>query len=495
MVAPRLIILGRTPNDKGRQLEQLTQRLLASKGYRNIITNYRGAGGEEVDIRADLVLPGLGDEVHRLICECKAHADPSDMTDWQKFLGKVYTERAGSPDSVRGSFIALSGIKGTVAGNYAHVRRHDRSIELITGDDLSELVGAVYEVAAGQQVQLSVQNLSNRHYWTLDRVYYDDRVYLLLLFDDETYTLLDAKANPLSQGRLEVLLPLLGSTVEGRSYADLRQEDEARRRASRVQQAVISQLMLDGGTSISSGLLSDSAEYSQSEVEQAVNSLREKGWLLLSEDQTNVSLAFLEPDVSYALVAEVYEFLLTGEVSPDVIGCPFYDSYINQGLLAEIQRIQGGFPLPPDDVNEALQLLRWSPIGLAHALRPDPMLVQHRTGDTTPDTDMDRLDRNYFFGMLYSSLARDFRDWALGKYLHEIRGLREIEVSRVVTVKSESAVVLEGASSERIRVGKMRDEEGGMYISALLFDTAPQPWDPFPAQEGDREGAHEQEAG
>ena len=85
-----MIILAATPNEKGSQLEALTQRLLRHRGYENCTTNVM-ANGAEIDVRGELPLRGLGaDRRQKLICECKAHKAVVDMTQWCKFLGKVF---------------------------------------------------------------------------------------------------------------------------------------------------------------------------------------------------------------------------------------------------------------------------------------------------------------------------------------------------------------------------------------------------------------------
>src|SRR5688500_15375962 len=102
-----MIILGRSRDDKGTELEQLTESILRRRGLRNIHCNQIGEGGSEVDAHAEHPQPGIGHTyLHPHLCECKAHASPIGMTDWLKFLGKIYTEEAVTGRQVSGSFIA-----------------------------------------------------------------------------------------------------------------------------------------------------------------------------------------------------------------------------------------------------------------------------------------------------------------------------------------------------------------------------------------------------
>ena len=119
MAYPGLLILGETNHDRGIQLESLTISLLQSIGYSNVTDRVRGAGGDEVDVKANREVPDLGGvRVDKVICECKAIRKSVDMTDWLKFLGKVLVEQSAEHNRVSGFFIALSGINGTVQGSY-----------------------------------------------------------------------------------------------------------------------------------------------------------------------------------------------------------------------------------------------------------------------------------------------------------------------------------------------------------------------------------------
>ena len=48
----RLIVLGHSSDDKGRQLEVLTASILSSLKYTDIIMNVVGKGGNELDVVA-----------------------------------------------------------------------------------------------------------------------------------------------------------------------------------------------------------------------------------------------------------------------------------------------------------------------------------------------------------------------------------------------------------------------------------------------------------
>jgi hypothetical protein len=84
-----MIILGKSKDDKGTQLERLVVAILKKLGYSNIVTNKIGSGGEELDVTGGFVVPLPGGETtKRLIAECKAHKKPVDIPTWLKFFGQ-----------------------------------------------------------------------------------------------------------------------------------------------------------------------------------------------------------------------------------------------------------------------------------------------------------------------------------------------------------------------------------------------------------------------
>ncbi len=142
-----LIILGTNTDDKGTQLESLTQFLLGELGYTDIVVNEIKAGGQEIDIRAERRFPSMGGEqTFRVICECKAHKTPIAMPDWLKFLGKVFVEETQLNRRVNGCLIALSGVNGNVAGSFDALCETGERIELITGDGLVRLLSRTFTI-------------------------------------------------------------------------------------------------------------------------------------------------------------------------------------------------------------------------------------------------------------------------------------------------------------------------------------------------------------
>ncbi len=168
-----MLVLGKHSDDKGAQLENLTKSLLAAKEYRNICKNSIGSGGQEIDVRAEYVIPTLkASKTFKVICECKAHKTPVDLPQWLKFYGKLCVERQTQSPDTQGCFIALSDVNGNVRGNYDDLKKHDANVDLITGDDLLDLIRQVCSLLDLKSIFERVKALTERVCRSSEAAYY-----------------------------------------------------------------------------------------------------------------------------------------------------------------------------------------------------------------------------------------------------------------------------------------------------------------------------------
>lgn len=152
----RLIIVGKSNDDKGSQLERLTKKILEHQGFENLITNVQVAGASELDvIGVKVEKTGIRFIEQPILCECKAHAKPIVMNDWLKFIGKLFIERKTKPQTI-GLMLALSGANGNVVGSYEKDFADDSSIQLIANDDLIKLIQELYTLPKSHTVKLTV---------------------------------------------------------------------------------------------------------------------------------------------------------------------------------------------------------------------------------------------------------------------------------------------------------------------------------------------------
>jgi hypothetical protein len=447
-----MLILGSSGDDKGTQLEVLTQTLLTKMGYENVTTNFIAPGGAEIDVRAEYTVPGLsGNQVHQLICECKAHNTTINITDWFKFLGKVFTEEARLNQTISGCLIALSGANGNVTGSYDELKNHRNTITLVVGQRLSELLAEIYEICSLDQISNSVQRFTKRHFLELEIAYYNRNAYWVVTFEEEAYTILTAKGEPYTGAQLETLKNLLNSAISAKTFVDLNGEAEAQRRRMFTQKMVLTQIMVDDGSTDFASLVNGNFSFV---------ALTERDWISRNADQVKISFSPDNHDDFYSWIIDIYRFLLKDTIIANVLGSSYYDNHINEHLVDKIRVIQGNLPLSPEDIPEIILLLRWSPNALARALDPDPMIVTHRKEGTQPEN-VDRNDRIYFLRQLYEALAIDFRKTALKHYFYQTRGIRELETLQKVVVKNENEIVAQNESRERRAIGRLFDEMGG----------------------------------
>jgi hypothetical protein len=482
-----MIILGKTNDDKGTQLETLTRDILAKMGCKDIQVNFVSSGGEEIDVTADYPLPTVGAmQYRRLVCECKAHAKPMDIPPWLKFLGTVYSEEARLNSEVSGCFIALSGVNGNVSGHYDQLKIKRPNIMLVKGDLLLDELKKIYELCGVEDVNASLAQFTARRYRTLEVIYYERAVYWVVIFEDDAYTLLDAKGKPVEGELLDPLKTMIENSLSASPHIGLKQEAEAQKRAVQAKKSAVSQLIRNRGSMKKTALISeDPFIFTESEFRQAIESLISEEWVAESADRTEIRFSDEDQGIFYSHLAESYLFLFGGEAKFDVIETlksDFYISHINEQFIAEIQRIQGNLVLSLQDVQVAIRLLKWSPSAVLWAVQPDGMIVTHRNDPKgSADDVMNRFDRNYFFRQLYRSLGADLKHPIPRAYLLDVFNIREIQTKQRIVVKSSIGVELESDLDDRLGIGYLADNltgpDGGNNILMLLLENAPEPWD------------------
>ncbi|MHB8840689.1 MAG: hypothetical protein ACYC56_02675 [Candidatus Aquicultor sp.] len=480
-----MLILGE-PNDKGRQLEELTRVLLANMSVTDITVREIRAGGEEIDVSGSQILPMLGGaQTHQIICECKAHNSPIDLPQWLKFLGKVFAQEKSCGVNISGCFISLSGVNGNVMGHFKELRNHYDKINLVEGDDLLKSVSKVFNLSELDVVKLTLSKYTDRQVFRHDIAYYDGCVYWILFFSADKYTILDSTGALLSEEQRSVLCPLIEDIESARSYIDLEQEEQARERLWQLERDILSQIMMNNGSVASSELIAIQTGqngFTAEECEKTIDNLIGHDWILRSGDRQEVGFHAEDADNYYERLALIYRVLVARPPIVEVLGCDYFDAHINERLISEIQRIQGGLVLSPEDIEEISNVLKISPHALSKALRPDPIVIALNAQPGLDGADLDKFKASYFMVQLYFELAEDFKSSSfLFKYFYETRGLREIDILQKIQVKSETGIELDREMRQRRGLEKafsVIDEEiMDGYLPSLLPDNTPEPWD------------------
>ncbi len=228
-----MLVLGVTADDKGAQLESLIRTVLTQQGYTKVRSNVVGAGGNELDVVAVRESPVMGSvQLTPLICEAKAYADPVSMPVWQRFLGKVFIERAKDATAV-GMLVALNGVNGNVAGSFDALRAQDTALFVFEGTDVAALARGVNEVGEEQAVRAAVLAQFGKAPTRMEIAYYRGVYHWVVWWADDAYSVVDGHGRMLPTEDVEKLGDALKATLPGELLAtdEARAEAEGRHRA------------------------------------------------------------------------------------------------------------------------------------------------------------------------------------------------------------------------------------------------------------------------
>jgi hypothetical protein len=470
----RVRLFGKNSDDKGTQLEKLTQRLLERLGYRQIVLNFVGSGGSEIDIRAEYPLPGIGGEkVAHLVGECKAYEATVSLPEWLKFLGKIFTEKASKNNDVHGLFIALSGVNGNVHGAYDDLRVHDETVQLISGDHLASQVRTEFNLPDVSSFILRVGSLTRDAIATASLGYYENRAFWIAEFVNSTFTVLLGDA--LDQVPSAELIEVITGQIQAAQYRDIFQEQLANDRITFARKYVLGQLL--NGQSIDLPLREDlpalPVPLLQSDIEKACSLLRAEGKLI--EGSTELRLCDLASDLG--LRAAVVREILSGICILPHISTDNWENLINNDLLGESLRIKDELPVEEAEKPDLVKLMKWSPTGLLWALNPDEVLCGHRRKTHELDTILVPDHIRYYRLQMLGFAFNDFPSAGFMALLHERYGLRELEFGRRALFKSQIGVELEMEVTDRTRIAQYDPSLGGGLVHVWMTASAPEPWD------------------
>lgn len=473
-----MLILGKTNDDKGTQLEHIAQTMLSSKGYQNITLNPVGAGGAEYDVVAEYVMPlAVGTRRVKIIGECKARKDLVNMTDWQKFMGKVFLEEVKSKHQVTGLFIAATGFNSYVASSYEELREHRDNLTLVGEQDIEDFLKHQYAICDVQQVASLAARFTTRTATAIELCYYNKTCYWLMAFEKGVYSLFDATGTPVQGEELPQIRTLIEAVRPLHAFVDLDEEAEARRRTVAAQKHVLARLMLCGGQIDESSLAEDSESTSE-EIGAAIVDLAERKWLEVSDDV--IHLASIDSEGLCGIIVDVFKFWLQGEILYETLleglNSAFYDRHINDTLLDGILHAQGDLPLPVEQHEDIIRILKLSPTALVRALIPIQMITQHRINQAcTADDRVDDYDRNVFYKHLIDGLVLDFGTPQLAQHFCGVRGVLEVEQSQGMVVKNAEGIDVKLESRSRLTVRPSNVQGGFIHLWAL--SSQPEPWE------------------
>lgn len=434
----KLIILGKTNDDKGTQLEQLTKRILECQGYSNIVTNVQVSGASELDVTASKVeRVGINDINTPVICECKAHEKPISMADWLKFIGKLHIARKTEPRTI-GLMLALSGANGSVVGSANSDFRDDPCVQLIANDDIVKLLSKVYGLPETNSTKEQLSHWPIPTITEVNPVYYNSQIWWLIGCEDGHFSLCHSDSKPATFDEVKEILPLFPNYTiyQEDAFVDIWNSIETGMQMRQIEKFVVIELLKESPLNIAS------VRQLYNGIEDQLFNASIKNSLFISADEGNSILKLC--DFSSISKVELYKFLLDGECSVDAFSTEFYQSNIDEDLLKQIWTIQGGFELPIELTDTCLQLLRLSPSAMVYALQPDRFLFAAQAMAGNPD--MMNLYYDHFMGIIQESFLNDFKRPALsGFYFHSYH-INKVKVS------TSSSICFEGNDSVDISV-------------------------------------------
>lgn len=478
----RLRILGANGEARGAELEALTQNILKSLGYENINKNRISHGGHEIDVEATYSQPTIGNNrVNRLLCECKAHANPIGTSEWLKFLGKVFTEMKTSTHPVSGLLVALSGVNGNVVGQYEELKKHCTDVEIVTGDNLVNAIERFYNLRTIDSVIREVQQSTHKSLTEIDLAYFAREFVYVVTFSDNSYCLVPSN-NKFESSLKRQFLTLLSRDETLGTILDLEKERESIQQQKLHRKFLLTALLFRNGIANEEEITRTIREYLQEtvvgqDIVSAISHFVDLG-ILTQRDDSTVELRVLnnEPAENTAMI---FRSLLSEIIIHESLGLPLYDQLIDNALLKYISEIHDLPEFCGEDASELLKLLRWSPTALLAAVNR-PIFPPSGPPPKIDDAQFLEFRVSIFKQELINRFIVDFQQPQLARYFFEKRNLREIETNRSLQIKSLNADILSFDLSERLAIGEAHESLGGGFLHLRLVPHAPQPYEQMP---------------
>ena len=478
-----MIILGLNSDDVGTQLEHLARQLLQHHGYQNIELNAVGAGGQELDVTAEFPLPNVGGAAaapEQLIGECKAHQARIALPEWLKFIGKLHVAGVTTHQPRRGLFVALNGVNPNVRESFRQLLAEGARLTLLEGDDLLAEALQVFGGIKRAEAVAALGRMTSRQFVKLDVAYRDERLYWIFTFGDGSVAVLNSDGSVLTAEETLGITPHLNSRLENAPLVDLVAEKQAQERLAAIQKLCIASLFQSGGNQTEADLRHAPQAFSEAEVTAALKALEDRGWIIVNDEHL-FRFAWDVDNDGIPPFQELLKFFLTSQLTGDqyemLATSELFSKLVDDRALATIGEIQGALPLPNEDSEHILWLLRHSPSALAYALHPDPMIHTHRVKQEAKDEKVDAEDARRFLRTLLQRFAHDFRQPALAGFYYAKRQLVEVEVQQTTKIKSKDGLVLERDTTSRVGIGQWAEEHGGGLLLIEILSYAPEPWE------------------
>lgn len=117
-------------------------------------------------------------------------------------------------------------------GAYTAIKTTRTDIQIITGEKLVEYLQAIYDILSYDTMEKVAEFSIRKPYRRLEIVYYDNAAYWLIVFHNDTYSILEHTGKLLDKHQALLLSPMIDAAEAVGSYVDLNEEAEAVNAAS-----------------------------------------------------------------------------------------------------------------------------------------------------------------------------------------------------------------------------------------------------------------------
>ncbi|MET4538346.1 hypothetical protein ABIE37_000101 [Arthrobacter bambusae] len=483
-----MLVLGKTADDKGAQLEALVRRILQHQGYKKVRLNVVGAGGNELDVKGIHELL-VFDEVQEtpVLCEAKAYADPVNMPTWQKFLGKLFLERL-EHKNVIGMLVALSGVNGNVAGSYESLRQRDRSVFVVDGDVMVEHSEKSDEIGALDTVKQAVVERFHKEPERMDPAYYGGDFYWVVRWKNDEYSIVDAHGRMLPVQDLEALRPACEGSLRGTMLA----ADEERAAAEaehHTRLAVLARLFCGERILIESELHEASGSRSTSESSNIVGDVTRAVTSLLGEPfcrHEDNHLVLATPEESNAAsLRRLFLSLFEDTVRISALARFMVDHHHKPYLARMVEllpHLQAGFELSSDEASTLLDLAVLFPSVWVRVATEMPVIANNRVAGEAITPEAAESNRTSFWEEILDAVRSDFSNQRLFGFLYDYMGVAELAMKDEFVVKTKNGTVGAPVSFQFRNAIRQFDaasigQIGPMYAHVRVFANQEEPWE------------------
>lgn len=362
----KLIVLGETTEKKGAELERLCRRLFISLGYRNLVLNAVGAGGNEYDVTGEksIVTENGSEIVVPLFAECKAYNKPCDINHWEKFLGKYHIKYVKNRN-VEGYFVALSDVNGNVWGAAEDFLSSNNKIHLIAKDNLINFLQEEFHLSDSNHIRHLSNLYTNRAVDTIDIIIFDNSVYWLVRYNSTDFSLFSSADKPLSATDFASIKQMF-PRKDFYKFIDIVEEKEKQDRILLIKGFILSCALTNTGDSqdkMHELIVRNNFDFNLSDV-----------FSLITETDFVTNQFPFHIDVISSKI-EFFRYLNSLCVLSTIFTSQKYQELIDEDFLDEILTIQGNLKLSLQQRRNALYILKLSPNAIYKVIYPDNFLI------------------------------------------------------------------------------------------------------------------------